>query len=108
MEILSGIRRIEKNFDEVLTLLDGIDKDNFNGKMERINFLYNDISKQKALLRINYSSSELQKYEKLLIGKAKLINEKFDNIIKEKSEKSISLRKELFLINNKKKLINYK
>ena len=61
MEILSGIRRIEKNFDEVLTLLDGIDKDNFNGKMERINFLYNDISKQKALLRRNYSYSELKK-----------------------------------------------
>ncbi|GEM_PF-6093065 len=108
MEPVQGIKRIEKNFSEVLFLLDNIDDENFNGKISRINFLYEDISKQKEILKSNFGLEELKKYNKFLTDKAKVIKEKFDNIIAEKSEKSISLKKELFLINNKKKLINYK
>ena len=108
MEPVNGIKRIEKNFSEVLFLLENIDDENFNRKISRINFLYEDISKQKEILKLQFSLEELKKYDKFLTAKAKVIKEKFDNIIAKKSKKSISLKKELFLINNKKKLINYK
>ncbi len=108
MELISGIRRIEKNLSEVSTLLDSLNDNNFQVKIDRINFLYKDIVRQKELLKLNYSTEELRKYDKILIEYVKVIEKKFDNIIAEKNERSIYLKKELFLINNKKKLINYK
>ncbi len=106
--ILNAINRIEKNMVEVKKILQSITDDRFAKQMERVTFLNDDIMQQRDFLLHNYPKNELKKHEKKIVNLAKEIKVMFDNIIGEKKEKSNFIKKDLFLINNKRKLIKYK
>jgi hypothetical protein len=106
--ITKTLLRIEKNMVEVKTILQSISDERFSKQIERVNFLNGDIMNQRDFLLRNYPDGELKQHEKKIVNLAKEIKVLFDNIIAEKKEKSNFIKKDLFLVNNKRKLIKYK
>jgi hypothetical protein len=106
--VTNTIQRIENSMIEIITILQNISDERFSKQIERVNFLNEDILKQRKFLLSNYTDGELKKHEKKIVDLAKEIKVMFDNIITEKKEKSNFIKKDLFLVNNNRKLIKYK
>ena len=108
MELLeTKIEKLESTLKSVELELDSFDYDNFDKKIERLNFLQEWIEKQKNDLINEFGREELKVYNIKLNKQIKQIHEKFDNIIEsnKKAQKEVSVQLKNLL--NNKKLANY-
>ena len=108
VSIKNKVTRLEKELNEINLLLNEVNDDNFFNKFERINFLINDVKKIREELLNLYPKVELKKNEEKLTSLAKQIKLKLDNIIDEKEKLSKDIKRKLEIIQNKKKISNYK
>jgi transcriptional regulator of heat shock response len=101
------IEKLSATLNSVSAELESFDKDNFDKKIERLNFLKEWIEKQRSELISEYNREELKTYNIELDKQIKQIHEKFDNIIEsnKKTQKDVSVRLNNLL--NNKKLANY-
>ena len=99
-----NIKKIEDLLDKVFEDLSEISEDNFDQKFQEAK------SKMKLAIEIkdgNYSKFEGFKPSKKIINKAKLISDKYDNVIKDWANKLKTVQKEIELAQNQKKITIY-
>ncbi len=103
-QALDNIKRIEYLLDRVFENLSEITEDNFDQKFNGAK------SKMNLALEIrdaNYSNFGNFKPSKNIINKAKLISEKYDNVIKDWANRLKTVQKEIELAQNQKKVTIY-
>lgn len=93
--------------DKVLRTFDSVTFENFDNvfpvlvsSMKRVNLLKNE-------MKLRYGSEKLLVFEKEAFFKAKLIEEKFDNLVATFTEEERRLENELRAVLKKKKLTAY-
>ncbi len=99
-----NIKKIEDLLDKVFENLSEISEDNFDQKLQDAK------SKMELAIEIkdeNYSKTEDFKPSKKIIDKAKLISDKYDNVIKDWANKLKTVQKEIELAQNQKKITIY-
>lgn len=100
-------RKVLSLLDTVLRFFDSLTFENFDrvfpamvNSMKKVNLLKNEMV-------FTYGPDNLMVFEKEVFFKAKLIEEKFDNIVATFSEEEEKLEKELKSVLKKKKLTAY-
>jgi hypothetical protein len=101
------INQIKNLLLEILSYFENINDENF--KMNLDNSLKNMeiIDLLKKELRSVYGPEQLKDNETMLIELTKLIQKKFDNIVRLKKEEAENISNNLKQIQNQKKITNY-
>ena len=105
---------IENKIEEISGILQGINSQlgsitekNTESELKKVKILIDKLSVLRENLLKEYNISQLKKYEQNLLKITKLINQKFDNVIKENKLRQSEILLQLKEINNHKKLITY-
>jgi hypothetical protein len=93
---------------EINKLLDELTDENFFDKFKRITFLTENVFSIRQELKRSYSAEEIGNSGKKIDLLTKEIKLKFDNIISEKQKRSEEIKKKLSILQNQKKISNYK
>ncbi len=101
------INEINLLLDKVANMLDGLNDASFDEDLKSIMAKIITINNIKIELKKSAEPNILEGYKSELNIKAKLINEKFDNIIREKAGESQAILSHINKMSNQRKLTNY-
>lgn len=101
------INEINLLLDKVANMLDGLNDASFDEDLKSIMAKIITINNIKIELKKSAEPNILEVYKSELNIKAKLINEKFDNIIREKAGESQVILSHINKMSNQRKLTNY-
>lgn len=99
--------KIQKLLDTAIYYLETIDDSNFDYKMQKLNQIALEITQEKKKLSFNGSNGDFLLNNDLLRDKAKLLKDKFDNIVEKKKTEQDSVSLQLKHVENQKKLAIY-
>jgi len=99
--------RIQKLLDTALYFLETIEEDNFDYKMAKLNQVAHEIADVRKKLSFEGSTEEFLLNNNLFKDKAKLLKERFDDIIENKKNEKASVSMQLKHAENQKKLAIY-
>lgn len=101
------INEIKKLLLEIIYYFDNIDETNFKKYLDKAlkNMVLVDLVKKE--LRSIYGAEQLKNNEMELSVLSKLIQERFDNIVRLKKEEAENISDNLKQIQNQKKIANY-
>ena len=102
-----SIETSRRILESILSDLEGLTEDNFQQLFPSTQNKFSEAMRLKASLENLYSPTMLKKYEPELSRLAKLIREKFDNILAEKRQTLSLLETELHSLQNHKKITYY-
>ena len=106
-ELEVKIVKLETELKTVLKTISEVNEENFDQKMERLEFLNQKIISEREYLISNYDREELKVYNIKFDKYIKEITESFDNIIRQNKEKQKVIKNQLNISLNSKKLLNY-
>lgn len=106
-ELKSKIRVLLNLLDNLTYILDEITPENFDEKFQGALEFMMVIQKIKEDLISSYGRETLLQNVPELCERAKLIEEKYDNIIESFKKNLVKLEKEISSLNSQKKIINY-
>ena len=101
------IKIIEITFKKVLNYLEVLSEENFNVIFPKAKLGMEYVNSIKTELKRQFPHEELQKFEERLLAPAKLIKNKFDDIVTLKQAKLAVIAKEISHLQNQKKIVNY-
>jgi len=101
------INIIEAALNKVLNFLEMLSDENFELVFPKAKSGMEFANKLKTELTQQFSSTELTQYEERLLQPAKLIKNKYDDIVTLKKIKLAALADELSYLQNQKKIANY-
>jgi len=104
---MNDINKIQNLLDTALYYLETIDENNFDYKMQKLNQVAHEITLEKKKLSFEGSTGEFLLNNNLFKDKAKLLKEKFDDIIESKKNEKESVTLQLKHVENQKKLAIY-
>jgi len=104
-EILSRIKANLVNIDNLLNSMEG---EYYIPNNAKITLCVEEIKKLFENLKNNYPSDVVEKLKKEVNLLTKLIDKKFDNVIRNKNVELQELSKELNALQNQKKIVNYR
>lgn len=107
MPIEADIMELKTSLDEVNSLLENLDDENFDRDLNKVLSAIKKLNSQSEGLYTNYSRDEVRKFHPELKKMTKEIKRKFDNIIEDKNKELKTVTAELNIINNRKKLSKY-
>ncbi|MFA4924957.1 MAG: hypothetical protein WC557_12250 [Ignavibacteriaceae bacterium] len=101
------INIIENILKKVLTSLESLSDDNFEVIFPKAKLGMENVNRLKTELKNQFAREELIKFEERLLAPAKLIKNKFDDIVTLKEVKMAAIAKEISHLQNQKKIVNY-
>ncbi|MFA6599174.1 MAG: hypothetical protein WCS69_15735 [Ignavibacteriaceae bacterium] len=101
------IKIIEITFKKVLNYLEVLSEENFNVIFPKAKLGMEYVNSIKTELKRQFPREELQKFEERLLAPAKLIKNKFDDIVTLKQARLAVIAKEISHLQNQKKIVNY-
>jgi len=101
------IKIIEITFKKVLNYLEVLSEENFNVIFPKAKLGMEYVNSIKTELKRQFPHEELQQFEERLLAPAKLIKNKFDDIVTLKQAKLAVIAKEISHLQNQKKIVNY-
>ncbi len=101
------INEIKRLLLEIIYYFDNIDEINFKKNLDNSLKNMNLVDSLKRELRSIYGAEQLKNNEMELSVLSKLIQEKFDNIVRLKKEETENISDNLKQIQNQKKIANY-
>ena len=101
------INEIKRLLLEIISYFDNIDEINFKKNLDNSLKNMNLVDSLKRELRSIYGAEQLKNNEMELSVLSKLIQEKFDNIVRLKKEETENISDNLKQIQNQKKIANY-
>jgi exonuclease VII large subunit len=99
---------IKLYFDKIDKCLDNMDGDSYIENNSKINDYLIEVKKLFDYIKSNYPSTYLAKAKSEIETFTKLLNKKFDNVIRIKNEELKELSKEINSMQNQKKISNYR
>ena len=99
--------KIQKLLDTAIYFLETIDDSNFDYKMQKLNQIAREITLEKKKTSFDGSNGDFLLSNNLLKDKAKLLKERFDNIVEKKKNEQDSVSLQLKHVENQKKLAIY-
>jgi len=99
--------KIQKLLNTAIYFLETIDDENFDYKMQKLNQIAKEIISEKRKLGFEGSNDEFYLSDNNLADKAKLLKEKFDNVIGKKKSEQNKISLQLQQAENQKKLAIY-
>lgn len=99
--------KLKKLIDTAIYYLETIDDQNFDSKMQSLNKIAREIAHEKKKAAFSGSNEEFLFSKSHLKEKAKLLKEKFDNVIEMKKDEQDLVSMQLKHIENQKKLAIY-
>jgi hypothetical protein len=99
--------KIQKLLDTAIYYLETIDDSNFDYKMQKLSQIAREITLEKKKSSFEGSTADFLLKDDLLKDKAKLLKERFDNIIEKKKGEQDSVSLQLRHVENQKKLAIY-
>ena len=99
--------KIQKLLDTAIYYLETIDDSNFDYKMQKLNQIAHEIALEKKKIDFDGPTAEFLLNDDLLKDKAKLLKERFDNIVEKKKSEQDSVSLQLRHVENQKKLAIY-
>lgn len=103
-QILENTEEIENLLEEVLEDLSSITEENFNQKFLSAKYKMEHLRQEKSKNRLK---NKVFEPSKKIIQLAKLISEKYDNVIKDWADRLKMVQKEMELTQNRKKITIY-
>lgn len=100
-------QKIKKLLDTAIYYLETIDDQNFEDKMQKLSKIAHEIALEKKKASFSGSNEEFLFSKVHLKEKAKLLKEKFDNMIENKKDEQDLVSMQLKHIENQKKLAIY-
>ena len=104
---MDGSNKIQKLLDTAIYYLETIDDSNFDYKMQKLNQIAHEITLEKKKMSFEGSNGDFLLNNNLLKDKAKLLKERFDNIVEKKKKEQDSVSLQLKHAENQKKLAIY-
>ncbi len=101
---LNEVKIIENLLEEVLCDLESLTEENFDSVLKSAKAKMSEVEQKR--LENKVKSNDFKQSEKI-VQLAKLIPEKFDNVIKDWADKLKVVQKEMELIQNQKKITIY-
>jgi len=101
------IKIIEITFKKVLYYLEILSEENFDVIFSKAKLGMEYVNSIKTELKNEFPQEELTKIEERLLAPAKLIKNKFDDIVTSKKLRLTVVANEIALLQNQKKLVNY-
>jgi hypothetical protein len=102
------IEKIEILLIQVLNIFESLNDDNFESQLNSARDKMDTVKKIKTEIQGIYKKEEMIPFEEKLHFLAKQIEERFDNMIKEKNLERDRIGQEIEQLKNKKKLQNYR
>lgn len=102
------IKNIVLLLDDVILCLNKLDEHNFDELYPRVVLEMKEVHSIKQILLYDYPVEVLNKYNPEFSEKTKLIQTKFDNIIKFKEREQAEILMQLQKMQNQRKLVNYR
>ena len=99
--------KIQKLLDTAVYYLETIDDNNFEYKIQKLEKIAQEITLEKKKLGFQGTNHVFFMSNDNLIKNAKLLEERFDNIIEKKKRKQASISTQLKHVENQKKLAIY-
>lgn len=99
--------KIQKLLNTAIYFLETIDDENFDYKMQKLSQIAKEIISEKRKLGFEGSNDEFYLSDNILADKAKLLKEKFDNVIGKKKSEQNKISLQLQQAENQKKLAIY-
>jgi hypothetical protein len=99
--------KIQKLLNTAIYFLETIDDENFDYKMQKLSQIAKEIISEKRKLGFEGSNNEFYLSDNILADKAKLLKEKFDNVIRKKKSEQNKISLQLQQAENQKKLAIY-
>ena len=99
--------KIQKLLDTAIYYLETIDDSNFDYKMQKLNQIAHEITLEKKKMSFDGPTGDFLLSNNLLKDKAKLLKERFDNIVEKKKKEQDSVSLQLKHAENQKKLAIY-
>jgi len=101
------IKIVEIALKKVFNYLEALSEENFDIIFPKAKLGMEYVNKVKTELKSQFSQEELRKIEERLLGPAKLIKNKFDDIVTNKEVRLAVIAKEISQLQNQKKIVNY-
>jgi hypothetical protein len=99
--------KIQNLLNTAIYFLETIDDDNFDYKMQKLSQIAQEIISEKRKLGFESSNSEFYLSDNFIADKAKLLKEKFDDVIRKKKSEQNKISLQLQQAENQKKLAIY-
>ena len=104
---MKDVNKIQKLLDTAVYYLETIDDNNFDYKIQKLNQIAHEITLEKKKLDFDGSNIDFLSTNNILKERAKLLKEKFDNIIELKHNEQVLVSNQLKHVENQKKLAIY-
>lgn len=101
------IEIIENTYKAVLDYLEILSDENFELVFPKAKIRMEYVSKIKCELKDQFGLEEYRKFEERLLASAKLIKNKFDDMVTSKEIKLAAIANEISYLQNQKKIANY-
>lgn len=108
MEMAEIVSRIKANLVNIDNCLNSMDGEAYIPNNTKITTYVTEIKELFENLKKNYPNDVVEKLKKEVNLLTKLIDKKFDNIIKNKNIELQELSKELNSLQNQKRMVNYR
>lgn len=107
-QITAIICEIKILFDKIDKCLDNMEGDSYIENNAKIAEYLTEIKNKKDYVVKNYPHYYVVKLNEEILNYTKLLNRKFDNVIKIKNEELQAISKEINAMQNQKKISNYR
>ncbi len=101
------ISYIKQLLEDVLSILKSVDNDNFDLHLNTAKLKMEEVNVTKERLRKSFPNEVLKKYNGTLFEITKQIQETFDNLFTKKKNDYAEVGKQIAVLRNKSKLVNY-
>ncbi|MCK9212591.1 MAG: hypothetical protein M0P61_17305 [Ignavibacteriaceae bacterium] len=101
------INIMEITLNKVLNYLEILSEENFEVIFPKAKLGMEYVNRLKTELKNQFTGEELTKFEERLLAPAKLIKNKFDDIVTLKKVKLAVISEEISHLQNQKKIVNY-
>jgi|GEM_PF-4391215 len=101
------INYIKQLFEEVLSILKSVDNDNFDSHLNSAKLKIEEVNRIKERLNSTFPNELLKKYNAMLLDVTKQIQDTFDNLFTKKKNDYAEVGKQIAVLRNKYKLVNY-
>lgn len=101
------INIIEETYNKVLEYLEILSEENFNIIFPKAKIGMEYVNRIKNEIKNQFGNEEFDRFEEKLLGQAKLIKIKYDDIVTVKQLKLATIAEEISHLQNQKKIANY-
>ncbi|MDP3682601.1 MAG: hypothetical protein Q8S01_01595 [Ignavibacteria bacterium] len=101
------INIIEETYNKVLEYLEILSEENFDIIFPKAKIGMEYVNRIKNEIKNQFGNEEFSRFEEKLLGQAKLIKIKYDDIVTVKQLKLATIAEEISYLQNQKKIANY-